>query len=287
MKKSIISLGAVALVSGAIVANEGNAEAATHKVKSGDTLSTIAVEYNTTVKEIKKENKLDSDLIFTGQALKIDDLKVETKEETKTHKVKSGDTVAKLAEKYEVTVANIVAWNELKSADLIMVGQVLNVSEPEGFVEKAPVTTEAPAQQNQTASNANYSQPKQQTQQTQQVQQPAQQQQQVQQPAQQQQQVQQPAQQQQQPKQQPAAQQQSGGGLNWSALAACESGGNAGIVSANGMYHGLYQFDVQTWRSVGGSGLPSQASAAEQTKRAQILYNQRGSSPWPVCGSRL
>lgn len=281
MKKSIISLGAVALVSGAIVANEGNAEAATHKVKSGDTLSTIAVEYNTTVKEIKKENKLDSDLIFTGQALKIDDLKVETKEETKTHKVKSGDTVAKLAEKYEVTVANIVAWNELKSADLIMVGQVLNVSEPEGFVEKAPVTTEAPAQQNQTASNANYSQPKQQTQQVQQVQQPAQQQQQVQQPK------QQPAQQQQQPKQQPAAQQQSGGGLNWSALAACESGGNAGIVSANGMYHGLYQFDVQTWRSVGGSGLPSQASAAEQTKRAQILYNQRGSSPWPVCGSRL
>lgn len=278
MKKSIISLGAVALVSGAIVANEGNAEAATHKVKSGDTLSTIAVEYNTTVKEIKKENKLDSDLIFTGQELKIDDLKVETKEETKTHKVKSGDTVAKLAEKYEVTVANIVAWNELKSADLIMVGQVLNVSEPEGFVEKAPVTTEAPAQQNQTASNANYSQPKQQTQQ---VQQPAQQQQQVQQPK------QQPAQQQQQPKQQPAAQQQSGGGLNWSALAACESGGNAGIVSANGMYHGLYQFDVQTWRSVGGSGLPSQASAAEQTKRAQILYNQRGSSPWPVCGSRL
>lgn len=278
MKKSIISLGAVALVSGAIVANEGIAEAATHKVKSGDTLSTIAVEYNTTVKEIKKENKLDSDLIFTGQELKIDDLKVETKEETKTHKVKSGDTVAKLAEKYEVTVANIVAWNELKSADLIMVGQVLNVSEPEGFVEKAPVTTEAPAQQNQTASNANYSQPKQQTQQ---VQQPAQQQQQVQQPK------QQPAQQQQQPQQQPAAQQQSGGGLNWSALAACESGGNAGIVSANGMYHGLYQFDVQTWRSVGGSGLPSQASAAEQTKRAQILYNQRGSSPWPVCGSRL
>ena len=281
MKKSIISLGAVALVSGAIVANEGNAEAATHKVKSGDTLSTIAVEYNTTVKEIKKENKLDSDLIFTGQELKIDDLKVETKEETKTHKVKSGDTVAKLAEKYEVTVANIVAWNELKSADLIMVGQVLNVSEPEGFVEKAPVTTEAPAQQNQTASNANYSQPKQQTQQVQQQTQQVQQQtQQVQQPAQQQQQVQQP-------KQQPAAQQQSGGGLNWSALAACESGGNAGIVSANGMYHGLYQFDVQTWRSVGGSGLPSQASAAEQTKRAQILYNQRGSSPWPVCGSRL
>lgn len=77
------------------------------------------------------------------------------------------------------------------------------------------------------------------------------------------------------------------GGVNWSALAQCESGGNPSIVDASGTYHGLYQFDVQTWRAVGGSGVPSQASAAEQTKRAQILYSQRGSQPWPVCGARL
>lgn len=76
-------------------------------------------------------------------------------------------------------------------------------------------------------------------------------------------------------------------GVNWSALAQCESGGRANVVDASGTYHGLYQFDVQTWRSVGGSGVPSQASAAEQTKRAQILYSQRGSQPWPVCGARL
>ncbi|WP_414052714.1 transglycosylase family protein [Macrococcus animalis] len=77
------------------------------------------------------------------------------------------------------------------------------------------------------------------------------------------------------------------GGVNWSALAQCESGGRANVVDPSGSYHGLYQFDVQTWHSVGGSGVPSQASAAEQTKRAQILYNQRGSQPWPVCGARL
>jgi peptidoglycan endopeptidase LytE len=38
---------------------------------------------------------------------------------------------------------------------------------------------------------------------------------------------------------------------------------------------------------VGGSGLPSRASAAEQTKRAQILFRRSGSGPWPVCGRHL
>ena len=79
----------------------------------------------------------------------------------------------------------------------------------------------------------------------------------------------------------------SNNGLNWSALAGCESGGNASAVDPTGTYHGLYQFDAQTWQSVGGSGVASQASAAEQTKRAQMLYDQRGSQPWPVCGANL
>jgi peptidoglycan endopeptidase LytE len=74
--------------------------------------------------------------------------------------------------------------------------------------------------------------------------------------------------------------------LNWSGLAACESSGNPGSVSSGG-YMGLYQFDQRTWNSVGGSGSPTSASPAEQTYRAEILYSQRGSSPWPVCGSRL
>lgn len=76
-------------------------------------------------------------------------------------------------------------------------------------------------------------------------------------------------------------------GLNWGGLAACESGGNPGAVDASGTYHGLYQFDAGTWQSVGGSGVASQASAEEQTMRAQMLYEQRGSAPWPVCGANL
>jgi resuscitation-promoting factor RpfB len=73
--------------------------------------------------------------------------------------------------------------------------------------------------------------------------------------------------------------------LDWRALAQCESGNRVHI--ADPPYYGLYQFDLPTWRSVGGHGRPSSASRAEQTHRAQILFNRRGRSPWPVCGSRL
>jgi uncharacterized protein YabE (DUF348 family) len=79
----------------------------------------------------------------------------------------------------------------------------------------------------------------------------------------------------------------SNGGLNWAALAACESGGRPGAVSASGKYHGLYQFSVSTWNAVGGSGLPSQASAEEQTMRAQMLFDRSGAGQWPHCGPRL
>lgn len=79
----------------------------------------------------------------------------------------------------------------------------------------------------------------------------------------------------------------AGSGLNWSALARCESGGDPHSVSGSGTYRGLYQFSYGTWRSVGGSGDPAQASSAEQTSRARILYGREGRSPWPVCGKYL
>ena len=42
----------------------------------------------------------------------------------------------------------------------------------------------------------------------------------------------------------------------------------------------------ETWRSVGGTGNPIDASPAEQTARAQILYNKAGAGQWG-CGSHL
>ncbi|MEU6089161.1 ubiquitin-like domain-containing protein [Streptomyces sp. NPDC047085] len=75
--------------------------------------------------------------------------------------------------------------------------------------------------------------------------------------------------------------------LNWHALAVCESGGRPDAVDPSGTYGGLYQFDTHTWHSLGGTGRPQDASAAEQTYRAKKLYVRRGTTPWPHCGARL
>lgn len=68
-----------------------------------------------------------------------------------------------------------------------------------------------------------------------------------------------------------------------------ESGGDY-ANRRNPTYRGAYQFDRQTWRSVGGHGDPADASPAEQDMRAAALASRRGWSPWPVtsriCGLR-
>jgi hypothetical protein len=67
---------------------------------------------------------------------------------------------------------------------------------------------------------------------------------------------------------------------------ACETRGQAAPYRTNtgNGYWGAYQFDVPTWASVGGRGLPSLAPPLEQDYRAVVLLQRRGTAPWPVCG---
>jgi hypothetical protein len=69
-------------------------------------------------------------------------------------------------------------------------------------------------------------------------------------------------------------------------LRASESGGNYATNTGNG-YYGAYQFDLQTWRGLGYSGLPSDASPATQDEAARRLQADRGWSPWPSCSRQL
>jgi len=85
----------------------------------------------------------------------------------------------------------------------------------------------------------------------------------------------------------PAGPAPSADGLNWAALARCESGGNPKAVNPAGPYYGLYQFSAGTWHAVGGAGIPTDASPSEQTYRAQLLYERSGAGQWPVCGKNL
>ena len=89
------------------------------------------------------------------------------------------------------------------------------------------------------------------------------------------------------PKPEPEARTMSASaGGTWADLAECESGGDPRADTGNG-YYGLYQFSQPTWEAMGGSGLPSEASAAEQTMRARELQQQSGWGQWPACSSAL
>ena len=71
-------------------------------------------------------------------------------------------------------------------------------------------------------------------------------------------------------------------------MAQCESGKRwwvKKVLKDGTTYYGGLQFDLSTWRSVGGRGYPHKASELEQKYRAVKLIKVRGYAPWPVCGS--
>ena len=79
----------------------------------------------------------------------------------------------------------------------------------------------------------------------------------------------------------------SSGGANWSAIAACESGGNWSANTGNGFYGGL-QFTQQTWLAYGGGRYASSANLAtpaQQIAVAQRVLAGQGIGAWPVCGA--
>jgi uncharacterized protein YabE (DUF348 family) len=81
----------------------------------------------------------------------------------------------------------------------------------------------------------------------------------------------------------------SSSGLNWDAVAACESGGNWAIDTGNGFYGGL-QFTNSTWQAYGGGAYAPQANEASreaQISVAERVYASQGAGAWPVCGANL
>jgi nucleoid-associated protein YgaU len=61
---------------------------------------------------------------------------------------------------------------------------------------------------------------------------------------------------------------------------AAESGGNAGAVNPYSGAGGLYGFLPSTWQALGYSGLPQDASVAEQNAAFAKEYAQSGGSAW-------
>jgi LysM repeat protein len=181
--------------------------------------------------------------------------KPKDKPQSKTVVVQSGDSLSKIAKKQKTTYLRLFYANEkITNPDLIYPGDKLRVPHKSEKLKKrtlpnaAPQVTQKLVQQERASYNKATT------------------------PA--------PA-----PQAQPVAAAAPSGGV-WDRLAGCESGGNWAINTGNGYYGGL-QFSLSSWRAVGGSGYPHQASKAEQIARAERLQAIQGWGAWPACTAKL
>ena len=91
-------------------------------VQKGDTLYSVAMANNTTVDELKKANNLTSNILSTGQLLKIPSALLPES----TYTVKKGDSLYSIANKYNTTVEELKRINNLTS-NTLSIGQVLKL----------------------------------------------------------------------------------------------------------------------------------------------------------------
>ena len=95
-------------------------------VKSGDTLYKIASKYNVGVSDIMKLNNLSSNLLSIGQVLLIPSDYSETDDIIYEYIVKSGDTLYKIANIYNVKLDDLIRLNNLASNNL-SIGQIIKI----------------------------------------------------------------------------------------------------------------------------------------------------------------
>lgn len=137
-KKVIMSVTATAAIAASFAAAD-QASAASYKVKSGDSLWTIAQKHSTSVSSLKSINKLSSDIIYPNQVIETSNTttkpssnssntstKPSQSTSSKTYTVKSGDSLSRIAAQHNISLSNLMKWNNLKST-LIFPGNKLNV----------------------------------------------------------------------------------------------------------------------------------------------------------------
>src|SRR5699024_3304666 len=121
-----------------------------YSVKAGDTLYKIANMHGISVVQLMEWNQLNSSNIYVGTTLKVNaTVPVSVEKPTPTtpapsansvYTVKSGDSLWRISQTQGVTVAQIKAWNNLKS-DFIAPGQVLKVATTSTQPKPSPTPT--------------------------------------------------------------------------------------------------------------------------------------------------
>lgn len=109
-----------------------------YKVKRGDTLGQLAERFGVTISQIRNWNNIKGNNLVAGNTIKIyntessgntslgDNVSTKPTSNVVYHKVKSGDTIGQIAERYKVSASKLRQWNNLKS-NKIIIGQTLKI----------------------------------------------------------------------------------------------------------------------------------------------------------------
>ena len=96
-------------------------------IRYGDTLSELAIEYNTTVERLVELNNIaNPNLIYTGDTL-IVPTGDPSSNITQIYVVQYGDTLSEIAQEYGTTVATLASINNIQNVNLIYVGQIIKI----------------------------------------------------------------------------------------------------------------------------------------------------------------
>lgn len=134
---------------------------ATYKVRSGDTLASIARKHNVTPAALREANGLSADIVRIGQELRLPaGAKAGATEPTAaeaavsaarasgeevTHIIQPGEKLGTIARKYQVTVNELAAANNITDPARIRAGQKLVIPGFKAVGAKPAATTPAPA----------------------------------------------------------------------------------------------------------------------------------------------
>ena len=93
-------------------------------IKKGDTLTKIANENNTTIREIMDLNNIyDANLLKEGQKLKVP----KKYPQYKIHVVQKGESLTQISKIYDIRKDEIISLNKLKDPNSIYIGQRLSL----------------------------------------------------------------------------------------------------------------------------------------------------------------
>ena len=121
-----------------------NSGSGSHKVTSGETLSSIAARYKVRQQDLIALNNLrDANNIYIGQTLKLPgSASSGIRASASRHKVTRGETLGTIAVRYKVRQQDLIALNNLRDANHVELGQTLKL--PQGAVIPKPKPTAKP-----------------------------------------------------------------------------------------------------------------------------------------------